>query len=153
MRGFLFIPHSGYTARMHELIAKFMGFAGTGAIATGIQYLILVGLRELGGISPVIASATGYGIAAVANYLMKYHWVFRSDEKHHVAGPKYAVVSASGLALNTLLMYLGTQVLGLYYLFAQVITTGLVLIWNFALNGLWTFRAIGPSRRPRTDID
>ncbi len=138
---------------MPDLIAKFIGFAGTGAIATGIQYLILIALRELAGISPVIASATGYAIAAVANYLMKYHWVFGSDERHRVAGPKYALVSLSGLTLNTLLMHLGTAVLGLYYLLAQVITTGLVLIWNFTLNGLWTFRAIGPAGRPRPGTD
>ncbi len=133
---------------MRELFAKFIGFAGTGAIATGIQYAILILLREGLGISPVYASALGYAIAAVANYLMKYHWVFGSDEHHHVAGPKYALVSLTGLALNTLLMYLGTEILGLYYLLAQVIATAMVLIWNFTLNGIWTFRAIGQRETP-----
>ena len=133
---------------MRDLIAKFIGFAGTGAIATAIQYTILIVLRELMGVSPVYASACGYAIAAVANYLMKYHWVFGSDEHHHVAGPKYAVVSLSGLTLNTLLMHIGTQILDFYYLLAQVITTGIVLIWNFTLNGLWTFRAIGRQEKP-----
>ena len=133
---------------MHDLIGKFIGFAGTGAIATGIQYTILILLREVLGISPVYASAFGYAIAAVCNYLMKYHWVFASDEHHRVAGSKYALVSLSGLTLNTLLMYLGTQVLGLYYLLAQVIATGIVLVWNFTLNGIWTFRAIGRRETP-----
>jgi len=128
---------------MPDLIRKFIGFAGTGAIATGIQYLILIGLRELGGQSPVLASAIGYGLAAIANYLMKYHWVFASDQRHRHAAPKYALVSLSGLALNTALMHLGTSILGLYYLFSQVITTGLVLVWNFTANHLWTFRVTG----------
>ncbi len=135
---------------MHDLVAKFIGFAGTGAIATGIQYTILILLREGLDISPVTASALGYAIAAVANYLMKYHWVFGSDEHHHVAGPKYAVVSLSGLALNTLLMHTGTELLGLYYLLAQVMATGIVLIWNFTLNGIWTFRAIGQRPPPES---
>jgi putative flippase GtrA len=133
---------------MRDLIGKFIGFAGTGAVATGIQYVILIALREGLGVSPVTASAIGYAIAAVCNYLMKYHWVFASDEHHHVAGPKYAVVSISGLTLNTLLMYLGNQVLGLYYLLAQVVATAVVLVWNFTLNGLWTFRAIGRGETP-----
>ena len=124
---------------MPQLITRFVGFAGTGAIATGIQYTILILLHELLGAPAVIASALGYAIAAVSNYLMKYHWVFASDAHHHVAGPKYAAVSLTGLALNTLLMYLGTTILELYYLLAQVISTLLVLIWNFTANSLWTF--------------
>lgn len=126
---------------MSNVVKQFVGFAGTGAIATGIQYLILILLRELFGLPAVFSSAVGYGIAAIANYLMKYHWVFGSDEHHHVAGPKYAIVSLTGLALNTLLMYLGTEVLALHYLVAQVISTLLVLIWNFSVNSIWTFRA------------
>lgn len=133
---------------MQDLVTKFIGFAGTGAIATAIQYAILIALRESMGVDAVYASACGYAIAAVANYLMKYHWVFDSDEHHHVAGPKYAVVSLSGLTLNTLLMYLGTQILDIYYLLAQVAVTGIVLIWNFTLNGIWTFRAIGQAPKP-----
>ncbi len=125
---------------MSELIRKFIGFAGTGAIATGIQYTILIVLREGAALSPVVASAIGYGLAAVANYLMKYHWVFASDRQHRHTAPRYALVSLSGLTLNTLLMHLGTSILGLYYLVSQVITTGLVLVWNFTVNHLWTFR-------------
>lgn len=122
---------------------KFVGFVGVGAIATGIQYLILIVLKELAGVPPVYASATGYAISSVVNYLMKYHWVFASDRRHRHAAPRYATVSAIGLSLNTGLMYLGTQVLGLYYLLAQVLTTGLVLLWNFFANATWTFGAIG----------
>jgi len=128
---------------MSNVIKRFIGFAGTGAIATGIQYLILIVLRELFGLPAVLSSSVGYGIAAIANYLMKYHWVFGSGEHHQVAGPKYAVVSLTGLALNTLFMYLGTEVLSIHYLIAQVISTLLVLIWNFSINSVWTFRTAG----------
>lgn len=134
-----------------SLLRKFVGFAGVGAIATGIQYLILLLLAELVGVSPVIASATGYAISAVINYLMKYHLVFSSDQKHLAAAPKYALISAIGLTLNTGLMHLGQLLLGpqqfqSYYLVVQVAATGLVLLWNFFANAIWTFRAMGGSR-------
>ena len=127
-----------------SLFKKFLGFAGVGAIATGIQYLILILLAELAGVPPVYASAIGYAISAVINYLMKYHFVFASDEKHHVAGPKYALISAVGLTLNTGLMQSGLLLLGekdfaSYYLAVQVVATGLVLLWNFFANVIWTF--------------
>ena len=129
-----------------SLLRKFVGFAGAGAVATGIHYLILILLTELGGASPVYASATGYAISATLNYLMKYHLVFGSSEKHLAAAPKYALISGIGLLLNTSLMHLGTAILDIYYLLAQVIATGLVLLWNFFANALWTFRAIGNGR-------
>ncbi len=124
---------------MLALLKQFTAFAGTGAIATGIQYLILILLKELGGLPAPWASGIGYGIAAFFNYQMKYHWVFASDRRHREAAPRYALVSASGLTLNTALMYLFTEVLGMFYLLAQVITTGIVLVWNFAINRHWTF--------------
>ena len=127
-----------------SLLKKFIGFAGVGAIATGIQYLILILLTELVGLSPVYASAIGYAISSVLNYLMKYHFVFSSDKKHSSTAPKYAVISGIGLTLNTALMHLGTEILGLYYLLAQIIATGLVLLWNFTASALWTFRPHSP---------
>jgi len=133
-----------------NLLKKFIGFAGVGAIATGIQYLILILLTELGGISPVYASATGYAISAVLNYLMKYHLVFASDQKHRHAAPKYLLISGIGFTLNTGLMHLGTVVLGLYYLLVQLVATGLVLLWNFFANAIWTFRAIGAPPREKS---
>lgn len=133
---------------LKELFAKFVGFAGVGAIATAIQYLILVALTELGGIAPVYASATGYAISSVLNYLMKYHWVFASTRRHRHAAPRYATISAIGFSLNTGLMYLGTEVFELHYLLVQIVTTGLVLVWNFFANAVWTF---GYLRKPPHD--
>jgi putative flippase GtrA len=36
---------------------------------------------------------------------------------------------------------------GMPYLFAQVIATGIVLLWNFTANKLWTFGAAHEERR------
>lgn len=123
-----------------QIVQKFVGFAGTGAIATGIQYTILIVLTEWVGLAAVYASAIGYAISSVLNYLMKYHWVFASDKKHRSTAPRYFLISLTGLSLNTALMYLGTQVLDWHYLIAQILTTGLVLVWNFTANSVWTFR-------------
>lgn len=131
-----------------NLLKKFVGFAGVGAIATAIQYVILIALTELAGASPVLASAIGYAISAVLNYLMKYHFVFASTNRHLSAAPKYALISTIGLLLNTGLMRFGQFLLGSdnfesYYLAVQVLTTGLVLVWNFSANLIWTFRHSG----------
>ena len=49
------------------------------------------------------------------------------------------IIAALGAGINTLLMFIFIRQLQLYYLLAQVLTTGIVLAWNFVLNKFWTF--------------
>lgn len=114
-------------------------FLGVGAIATIIQYLLLILFVEFDVLNPVAASAASYSISAVFNYLANYYITFDSDVKHHVAAMKFTVVAVFGLALNTLCMYILFSMLGLYYILAQLITTGIVLAWNFFAHKYWTY--------------
>lgn len=125
---------------MKKLARQFVGFASVGGIATGIQYTLLIVLREFFGVYAVYASAIAYAISAVLNYLMKYHWVFSSQCKHREAAPRYASISLLGLGLNTSAMYLLAGLAGWHYLIAQVCATALVLVWGFFASALWTFK-------------
>ena len=53
------------------------------------------------------------------------------------------MVAAVGLVLNTFFMWLGVDVMRVHYLLSQVITTVLVLFWNFGANRCWTFHEEG----------
>jgi putative flippase GtrA len=50
-------------------------------------------------------------------------------------------VALVGFGLTGVLMHAFTRVLGAPYLPAQVVTTGIVLLWSFAAHRIWTFRA------------
>ena len=52
---------------------------------------------------------------------------------------KFAAVATIGFLLNAFFMWLGVDLLHTHYLVAQIITTGLVLIWSFLGNRFWTF--------------
>lgn len=123
------------------MLKQFMRFLSVGVIATAIHYAVLIALKESGLLSPTSASAVGFVISAVGNYLMNYHFTFRSGRKHTEALPRFASVALAGLALNALTMETLSAKMGLHYLLAQVVATGLVLVWNFAANRWWTFRA------------
>ncbi len=113
------------------------------------HYGLLIALVQGAGSDPVLASAAGATLGAVINYALNYRLTFRSGKRHREAVVKFLVVAVVGLALNTLLMWIGVDVLGLHYLLAQVLTTGLVLIWSFAGNRCWTFyeKPAGDSER------
>lgn len=122
-----------------RLTQTFMRFVVVGSIATAVQYLVLVGSVELLGWSSVLGSGIGFLMGAIVNYLLNRRFTFRSDVPHTTAVARFVVVLSVGLTLNLALMYLFTHRLGLPYLIAQVLTTGLVLFWHFAGNALWSF--------------
>jgi putative flippase GtrA len=107
-------------------------------VATAIQYAILIALVGGGLTGPTIASCIGFVVSAGANYSLNYRFTFRSRNSHAPAVLKFVLLAAAGLLLNAGLMRLLT-VMGWNYLLAQVCATGVVLVWNFFGNSLWTF--------------
>ena len=117
-----------------------------GAIGTAAHYALLVMLVQGLGADPVAASAAGAALGALINYLLNYRYTFRSRQPHRSAAPKFFFLAAIGLVLNTLLMAFGVHVLHWNYLLVQVLATGLVLLWNFIGNRMWTFGGLHHER-------
>jgi len=127
------------SSKQTTLLEKFIRFACVGAFGVVVQYLILIVLIELFAQNTVIASAAGFVVAAGVNYYLNYHFTFASEKRHHETLVKFAIIASIGLALNSAIIALGTELLALHYLLAQALAIGVVLIWNFFGNLLWTF--------------
>jgi putative flippase GtrA len=124
---------------VHILLRQFLSFAGVGVIGTSAHYLTLLVLVHGFNCYPVSASAIGFVVGAVVNYVLNYHFTFRSSKHHYSAFIQFFSIALVGLGMNTLVMSVLLQAIGLHYLICQVIATCLVLIWNFAGNRFWTF--------------
>jgi putative flippase GtrA len=121
------------------MLIKFIVFASVGVVGTAAHYLVLYQLVESYHLDPVTASGCGAIAGMCVNYLLNYILTFKSQQSHLKAFPKFAVIAGIGFSLNLGLMILLTPIL--YYLYAQIVTTLIVLVWNFLGNSLWTFRA------------
>ncbi len=120
--------------------AQFLRFAVVGAIATLIQFSILVALVELAHANELIANAIGFVFAASANYLMNRYFTFSGASSHAGYGLlKFAVTSLIGLAINSLI-FKAFMSIGIYYMIAWALATGLTLIWNYTAARLIVFR-------------
>jgi putative flippase GtrA len=126
-----------------NLLWQFLSFAGVGVIGTLAQYVILVGLVTTIGLDLVIASGAGFTFGAVVNYALNSWFTFRSNMRRREAMSKFFCVALIGLVLNSLVMALATNMMQVHYFFSQLAATGIVLIWSFAGNYLWTFREHG----------
>jgi putative flippase GtrA len=123
-----------------SLFERFIRFAGVGVIGTGAHYVVLIGLVQVLGLGAVLSTNIGALVGALVNYILNYRFTFQSTKPHREALSKFLLVAAVAVVLNGLLMYALNARLGLYYLLAQVITTGLVLLWTFLANHHWSFR-------------
>lgn len=120
-----------------------------GGIATAIQYAILILLVRGFGMAPTPASSIGFVLSAVVNYLLNYRFTFQSNRPHGPAAAKFGVLAATGLLLNAAVMRLMTGA-GAQYLIAQICATGVVLLWGYIGNSLWTFGVGDVEQRTRT---
>jgi putative flippase GtrA len=125
---------------LRDVGRQFIAFVGVGGTATALQYLMLILLVEFGRWDPVWASATGYGCSAALNYYLNHRLTFKSSVAHRVALPRFCLTVTGGLLLNTLFMHLLVQYIELNYVLAQVISTGLVLIYNFFFSRVWVYQ-------------
>lgn len=128
------------TARLRH----FLVFAALGALGTLAQYAVLVALASGAGVDPVAASTAGFVTGGVVNYVLARRIAFRSERPHREAAPRFFLVAGAGLVLNGLMMAGFTRLVGLPYLPAQLISTGLLVLWHYAGNLLWTFRPARP---------
>lgn len=122
------------------MLEQFIKFSGVGAIGTMVHYATLIGLVQFITTNPVLASSIGAIIGAIVNYILNYYYTFNSSKDHKETLWKFFSIATIGFIMNGLMMVLLTEVLSLFYLIAQIITTGTVLIWNFLGNRLWTFQ-------------
>ncbi len=121
---------------------RFVRFAAVGAVATAIQYALLILLVRGFGMAPTPASSVGFVFSAGVNYLLNYRFTFHSDRPHGPAAAKFGLLAGTGLLINAAIMHVLTG-MGVQYLIAQLCATGVVLFWNFIGNSLWTF-GVGP---------
>lgn len=126
---------AGGNISLHSLLS----FVLVGGFATGVQYALMSLLIWLVDCPLVLASGSGFAVSAGANYALNARLTFRSKESHAKTLPRFIVTALLGLAINSaLLAFLAS--LGMHPAPAQLLTTLGVLLWNYTINALWTFK-------------
>ena len=123
----------------HRLSRQFAAFFGVGLAAAMAHYGLLILLVEGGGFHPVPATLAGYVAGGLVSYVLNRRHTYRSSRPHREATWRFAVVAFVGFLLTWFLMHAFTVWMGGPYLPAQVITTGVVMLWSFMAHKIWTF--------------
>ena len=118
---------------------SFLTFLFVGGFATALQYAIILFSVYLLGWTVLYGSTLGFIISAIVNYFLNTRLTFRSTQSHAKTAPRFALVACSGLMLNVGILSLLLS-LNAHAAVAQILTTIGVLIWNYVVSGIWTFK-------------
>lgn len=132
---------------MDKLIRQIAKFGVVGVVCFGIDYGILILLTEFGGLDYLFSSGISFSISVVVNYLLSIRFVFQSKKSSNKAKEFiiFVVLSITGLLLTEALMWAGVEKLMLHYMFAKVIVTGIVMVYNFVTRKIF-LEEIGMSK-------
>ncbi len=111
-----------------------------GGIATLLYLTIMVLLVEHLNMNPVLAACLAILILEVFYYTANWFWVHEPTLGHRAAIVRYIVTLVVILALNSGIMALTVDVLGLWYVWGLCAIILIVPITNFLLNFYWVFR-------------
>lgn len=127
---------------LRSLTEQLLKFGVVGILATLIDYGILMVLSQAASWNPLPASVVSFTISLIFNYVASMSYVFtrRDDLSRRRELFIFVVLSLAGLAINSALMWAGTELLGdgpVSVTVTKVVTTGVVMLWNFTSRKHW----------------
>lgn len=120
-------------------LARLVRYGLSGGVSTITHFGIGLAGVHLLHLRPVVASTTGFLASIAVSYLLQRLWVFRSTAGHALAGSKFLIVTGVAFTINTVVLWLGTEVLAVPYPIVQPVALTLIPLVNYFLNSRWTF--------------
>ena len=131
-----------------NILIQFFRYCFVGGLATVVEggalwLLQRFVFREAAGFWVFLAQAIAFVLGLIANFVLSKLFVFQEkSEKTNAAGEflAYGVIGAVGLGVKELLLWCFHTQLGVHYMLVWVISTIIVLIWNYAARKLLLYR-------------
>ena len=103
-----------------------------GLIATIIDYILLYILTEYFNIYYLISSTISFIVSLIVNYILSVYWVFETNKKQTIREILlFVVLSVIGLTINQIILYIGSDILNIYYMICKLGATTIVMVYNF----------------------
>lgn len=130
---------------MKKLLEQIMRFGIVGVIAFVIDYAVLLLLTEVVGIHYLVSSAVAFLVSVIFNYILSVAFVFETDKSRSKGAQftLFALMSAGGLGINQLMMWLLSDIMFIPYQLSKFLTTAVVMVYNFVTRKLFLERKEG----------
>lgn len=129
-------------------IVKF-GIVGLSGMV--IKLGIMCGLTELFGIHYTISYGTGFTLSVINNYF----WNSKFTYKDRISGRKelfkYASVSSLTLAINEVIIFIMTGIIGIWYVISAIVGIGIAFLVNFFFSHKFVWQEI--KKETKTEME
>ena len=124
---------------MKKLMEQIVRFGIVGVIAFVIDYAVLLVLTEVAGIHYLISSAVAFLVSVIFNYILSITFVFETDKSKSKGAQfsLFAVMSAGGLGINQLMMWLLSDIMFIPYQLSKFFATAVAMVYNFVTRKLF----------------
>ena len=114
-------------------LLQFIRYGFVGAISAVVNIGMLYIFTDVFGIYYIVSNILSFTLGLIVNYILSKKTVFTQDVsiskyKEFII---YAIIGVIGLLFDTLLLWLFTDKLALFYLISKILSTFIVFIWNF----------------------
>lgn len=116
-----------------RLFVQVVKFGLVGGLCFLIDYGVMVALTELCRVPYLVSSGISFTVSVVVNYILSMRFVFRGKKDRSKASELtvFIVLSVIGLGLNQLIMWLATDIFGIFYMLSKIGATAIVMVYNF----------------------
>jgi len=125
-----------------DVAYKFIKFGIVGFSGVFVDFGFTYICKEWLKIQKYVSNAIGFTLAASSNYYLNRVWTFNSNNPDvTVEYGRFLFISAIGLLISTLVLYLLVTRAKFNFYFAKLLAIVVVTFWNFIINLNFTFLA------------
>lgn len=115
-----------------KLFKQLFRFGIVGGLAFLIDSGVLFVLTEYFNVYYLVSSVISFIVSLIFNYILSILWVFDVKQKQTIKEISlFVILSVIGLGINQLVMYVGADILNIYYMICKIISTFIVMVYNF----------------------
>lgn len=136
-----------WNARIEALLGagtyRLLRYLISGGTAAASNVLFLFLLVHFAVIHYLLASVIAFLMSAVVSFTMQKFWTFQDTVMKNLRTQfgRYLIALLTNLCVNTLLMYLFVEKMGMWYVYAQILTTAIVAVIGYFIYKYFVFRA------------
>lgn len=126
----------------HLLYLQFARYVVVGGAAFLVDFSALYLLTGLLGLHYLLAAAIAFILGLTVNYLLSCIWVF---DRHTLQNPAaelivFTIIGVVGLGFNEAIIWFVIEKVHWHYMIAKLISSSIVLFWNFGARRYLLFR-------------
>jgi dolichol-phosphate mannosyltransferase len=140
-----YLKHIYRLMRRRGELTRFVKFCLVGASGVLVNMGLLWLLTEFAGLFYLVSAAISIESSIISNFMLNDVFTFPDRRARGVKNLlrrllKFNIVSLAGLGINMAVLWLLTDILGVYYLLSNLCGIALATLWNYIVNFWWTWK-------------